>query len=252
MIEEEPGLSVSVSAFPTGYAFINIIQGMPFSISGNISGNLESRCYIAGQGYSPFNLQMQQVQRAVTIQLQPYALPLLLNIPAKACFDWQIDLYDINSALAEKLEAALHQEESGTGTLAQIDHILTDCSTKAAVDPRVDYALRYILKKCGNLTIKELYEVLNLSERRGQQLFKYYLGMPAKSFCQVIKMQSHSFELLMGKKLDSVVPDGYYDQSHFIHELKRQTGMLPGEYEQCITAPDKKMAYISSNLFFNT
>ena len=251
IIEQVPVPKISVNAFPTGYAFINIIQGSPFKINGSNSSKFSTHCYIAGQGCGHFNLQMQNIKRAITIQLQPYAIPSLLNIPAQELFDLQLDLYQIHEEMASRLESAINSAQSGQAILNQVDYILASYLSDQDFDPRVIHGLKLILRDQGNLGLKALYESLNISQRRGQQLFKYYLGMTAKSFCRVVKMQFHSFELLMGKDMDMVVPDGYFDQSHFIHELKKQTGMLPGEYEHYIASPDKKAAYLSSNLFYD-
>ena len=250
MIEETPDEKVSVKAFPTGYAFINIIQGEEFCLSAKGKPILKTRCYIAGQSYSPFNLKMASAKRAITIQLQPYALPALFGIPANEFLDHQLDLHQVRPELAERLEDLINQDKPGKKVLESVEDTFNQYVKNTSLDPRVLYGLNLILREKGALGMPGLYDALNVSQRRGQQLFKHYLGMSAKSFCQVIKMQFHTFELLTGKQAELRVPDDYYDQSHYIHEVKKQTGMLPTEYQQYINDPRKKAAYLSSNLYF--
>ncbi|MEM1138186.1 MAG: AraC family transcriptional regulator [Bacteroidota bacterium] len=101
----------------------------------------------------------------------------------------------------------------------------------------------------GNISIASLSDQTNLSQRRLQQLFKKNFGMSPKSYSRVIKMQYHTFELMSNIKHSTTVPEGYYDQSHFIHELKKQTEMLPEAYNKYINSPTKKSAYLFSNLY---
>lgn len=249
MIEEAHHGKVSVTAFPTGYAFINIIQGEEFKLSAKGKPMLKTRCYIAGHCYSPFELSMAKAKKTITIQLRPFALPALLGMPSSELFEHQLDLHQVHPEMAERLETAINEDSLATNVLTTVDRILSHYVKKQPIDPRVIFGLKLILREKGSLTIPELHDALNISQRRGQQLFKQYLGMPAKSFCQIIKMQFHTFELLVGNQSDLSIPDEYYDQSHYIHEVKKQTGMLPGEYMRYINDPRKKAAYLSSNLY---
>lgn len=249
MIEEDQGIDIAVDAFPTGYAFINVIQGASFRVLQN-GVSLETYSYLAGPGTTHFSLEMKHIQRALTIQLQPFALPFIFNRTASAFSKEQLALSDVHTEMAARLEALVRGDLSAEQVLRGSERVLLDYSRQLPIDPRVHYGLDQILKNKGQQPIKLLSADLNLSQRRLQQLFNLYFGLSPKALSRIAKMQFHSFQLLNGLSLNQIVPDGYFDQSHFIHELKKQTGLLPSEYEEYISAPERKAAYYTSNLYF--
>ncbi len=249
MIEEDQGIDIAVDAFPTGYAFINVICGSSFRVLQN-GFSLETDSYLAGPGTSSFSLEMTHIKRALTIQLQPFALPYIFNIPASHFAQEQLTLRGVHAEMADRLEAIVQDELPTQQVLRAAEKVLLDYSPRLSIDPRAYHGLDQILKNKGQQPITLLSANLNLSQRRLQQLFNQYFGLSPKALSRIVKMQYHSFQLLNGLSMEQIVPDGYFDQSHFIHELKKQTGRLPGEYEQYISAPERKAAYYTSNLYF--
>lgn len=249
IVEEENGVEVEVKAFPVGYPFINVISGSRFRLSLPQQGDIETASYLAGAFNTPFALHMKLVKRALTVQLLPYALPCLLGLPASEFYNTLVTLADIAPGLAERLETEVASERCSEEVILSCAQVLGSHYEPLPGDERMRFIMHQLTHHRGTLKISSLSHEANLTMRRLQQLFKENFGMSPKAYSQVIKMQYHSFELLHGAKLETIIPSGFYDQSHFIHELKKQTGMLPGEYRECITDPSKKAAYLSSNLF---
>ncbi len=250
IVEEEVGIDIVADAFPTGYAFINVIRGSSFSVIQKGTLTLETFSYLAGPGVSPFSLKMKHIQRALTIQLQPFALPFLFSIPASDFTHGQLPLRDIHQEMGERLEALVRSDLDTREVLTSCEQVLLDYAPPPYIEPRAFHALKQILKHQGQQSIKLLSEDLNLSQRRLQQIFRHFFGLSPKTLSRIVKMQYHSFQILNGFSVEHIVPDGYFDQSHFIHELKKQTGKLPLEYAQYINAPERKAAYYTSNLYY--
>lgn len=249
VIEEGGRSDVVVKSFPVGYSFINVIDGNPFTIEqGDVS--TEHKSYLAGPKSSHFNLKMSHIKRALTIQLQPYAVPSLLSIPSNEFYGQVLPVRDFNPPLAERLEELVASDLTSENVLESTRSLFIDQLDDHQLDLRLPEALSLIMRSKGNMPIVEVAHALNLSPRRLQQLFQYYFGMTAKSYSRVAKMQYHTFEWLKGQSLDTAIPDGYYDQSHFIHELKKQTGMLPKTFYSYINDDRTKQAYINSNLYY--
>ncbi|GAB5524410.1 MAG: hypothetical protein Roseis2KO_22820 [Roseivirga sp.] len=251
MIEEDQGIDIAVDAFPTGYAFINVIRGASFKVLQH-GVALETCSYLAGPGTTHFSLKMTHIQRALTIQLQPFALPFIFNRPAHCFAHEQLSLKDVNPEIAERLEALVQGDTNTHMVLRACEEVILNYCTQTLIDPRAHHGLEQILGQGGQQPIKSLSADLNLSQRRLQQLFSHYFGLSPKALSRIVKMQYHSFQLLNGLSMEQIIPDGYFDQSHFIHELKKQTGRLPGEYEAYISAPERKVAYYTSNLYFKS
>jgi len=252
IVEENSGFNIHVRAFPTGYPYINVISGTKFSLKDNKGKVLETTSYLSGNSIHPFELNMQVIKRALTIQLQPYAIPYLTGLSAHEFKDIRVPLDCFAKEMAKKLEELINSDLDSGLVLEEIISFLNKKKENTGVDPRILCALNNLMTNEGNVSIDKLNSELNLSKRRLQQLFQRYIGLSSKSYSKVVQMQSHTFKLLNGKKLDYIVPDGYYDQSHFIHEMKKQTLMSPMAFQKFITSSEHQRAYFVSNLFNGT
>ncbi len=248
IVEEGIGLDVSIKSFPVGYSFINVIDGNPFNI---IEKNRASsyKSYLAGPRSSFYDLNMSFIKRALTIQLQPFALPFFFSMPASEFTEKVVHLSDFMPDFADQLESLISSEQPSIEVLRKVENLLLERVNCSSPDERILCSLDILLKTGGDIRIDKLSYHLNLSQRRLQQLFQQYYGITAKRYSRIIKMQHHTFQLLNGKDLDTVIPDGYFDQSHFIHELRSQTGMLPKEFYNYISHENHKAAYLNSSLF---
>ena len=249
IVEENGALNIDLKSFPVGYSFINVIDGNPFSII-NKGNKYQTKSYLAGPKTTFFRLQMSYIRRAITIQLKPYSLPYLFNIPASEFYDEIVSLDDFAPKLASAIEELIASDLTSIDVCKRIEDVLLLNLNQEKEDNRVSNALGLIVQSGGNINISDLSDKVNISQRRLQQLFQYNFGLSAKSYSRIVKMQYHTFQILKGKDLDEIIPDGYYDQSHYIHELKKQTGLLPNDFHDYINHETNKMAYLTSNLYF--
>lgn len=250
IIEEAKGIDVHVKSFPTGYPYISVIAGASFQIIDTKDDLLETKSYLSGNAVSPFDLNMPLIRRSLTIQLKPYAIPYLFGIPASDFVDHRIPLALFSPYLSRRFEALIESDRSSESVLEAVVAILKAHSKGFTVDQRMLCAMEDIIRYKGKASMALINSKINLSQRRLQQLFKEHIGLSPKAYSKIVRIQHHTFELLNGKGLDSVVPDGYFDQSHFIHELKQQTSMSPSIFAQYINAEEHQPAYFFSNLFY--
>ncbi len=249
VIEETNDSVIHVRSFPVGYPFLNVIHGSKFLIEVNQGKSFFTTSYLAGQQKAPFSLNMKLVHRALTIQLQPYAIYYLLGIQSSDFTEKVISVHEFNHNLAEELEELISSDLSSENILLKSEQILMSQCQKYQIESRIIPAFQKILQSKGKFGLKQLSDFLNISQRRLQQLFKENFGLPPKTYSRIIKMQYHTYQLLKGVNIDHIVPDGYYDQSHFIHDLKNQTGLKPSEFANYINSPSKKPAYLNSNIY---
>ncbi|UJH68627.1 AraC family transcriptional regulator [Allomuricauda sp. SCSIO 65647] len=252
IVEESNGFDIHVKAFPTGYPYINVVSGTKFSIEDHKGNVLETTSYLSGNSIHPFELNMRVIKRAITIQLQPYAIPYLTGLSAHEFKDLRVPVDSFSKYLAERLETLISSDLESSFVLNEIIRLFSEQKEDSNVDPRILFVLQNIMTNEGNISIGQVNGQLNLSKRRLQQLFQKHLGLTLKSYSKVVKMQSHMFKLLNGKSLDYIVPDGYYDQSHFIHDMKEQTSMSPTAFQKFITSSEHHGAYYVSNLFYGS
>ncbi|HLQ73467.1 MAG TPA: helix-turn-helix domain-containing protein [Bacillota bacterium] len=94
----------------------------------------------------------------------------------------------------------------------------------------IDYAVKRIYRCKGNITVGDLAKEIGYSDRYLRQQFKKHLGINPKELCQIVRFQNSicAISNLPHDELIHIVSDlGYYDQSHFIDEIKRFSQLTP-------------------------
>lgn len=240
-------MAVEVKAFPVGYPYINVVTASKFRITGQQS-NFSTHSYICGQTISPFDLQMPLIDRSLIIHLKPWGLQSLYPNLVPDISNLQIDLALLDSVLANELAHLMDSSLSSESVLESAQKALITKFKGTSPDTRVLAAWQQIVWGGGDLKVAELASYLNLSPRRLQQLFKSVIGMSPKQYMKVARLQHYTYHLLQHETNDTI-PSGYYDQSHFIHELGQQTQMTPTAFHSFLTTSGQSEAYLNTNLY---
>ena len=85
------------------------------------------------------------------------------------------------------------------------------------------------------MTVKELEKKTGYSSRWLNMKFNERLGVSPKNFASVIRFKQYYEALVNGKEKAFFKNDFYelyYDQSHFIKDFKRFTGLSPTKLER--------------------
>ena len=88
----------------------------------------------------------------------------------------------------------------------------------------VNYAVSFMSSLHGLVSIKELENKTGYSKRYLDLLFKNHLGISPKTLATIYRFQHFYKSFQTG---GTNIYDLYYDQSHFIKEFKRYTGLTP-------------------------
>lgn len=78
----------------------------------------------------------------------------------------------------------------------------------------------------GNIKVEEISKQINWSTRQINRYLNKYLGISLKSYLNIQKCYSSYFHIRDGEFYPS---NEYFDQSHFIREIKKHTGNTPTE-----------------------
>lgn len=98
-----------------------------------------------------------------------------------------------------------------------------------------EYCIKKITASKGKITIKELEKKTGYSSRWLNVKFNDKLGVSPKNLCSIIRFKQYYQALINGnEKLFSRNDfyELYYDQSHFIKDFKRFTGLSPAKLEK--------------------
>lgn len=119
------------------------------------------------------------------------------------------------SALISKLDTIFLQRLASSGKVSIVDSLL-----------------HLILSSCGATRVTEAAKVLGYSSRHLNRLCVQQVGLSAKSFFRVVRINiacenlKKKHALLAGLAQDL----GYYDQSHFIHDFTAICEVSPSQY----------------------
>lgn len=114
------------------------------------------------------------------------------------------DFGEFTDSITEKLQLGLQN-------LKEIDH-------------RKFELFRILYERKGGITVKELSESIFWSSRQINRYFNNRFGFSLKTFCNILKCHSSLNHIAKGK----LFPErDYYDQSHFIKQIKQITGATP-------------------------
>lgn len=102
--------------------------------------------------------------------------------------------------------------------------------TNQSNSQKVDFAVQKILQSDGQIHLQELLNTLNISERSLERYFKEFIGINPNKYIRLCRFNAslQNIKTLNYEKLTEIAYDlGYADQSHFIREFKKFSGISP-------------------------
>lgn len=94
------------------------------------------------------------------------------------------------------------------------------------IDERKHNLFENIFVVDGEISVKELSAKVFWSARQINQYFNNQFGLSLKKYCNLLRFQASLSHIKQGKLFPQL---NYYDQSHFIKEIKRLSGGSPKE-----------------------
>jgi AraC-like DNA-binding protein len=167
------------------------------------------------------------------VYLYPQALPLLFGIPASNMSDNNIDITSLFGKEGAMLEDKIMCAPSHHVRIGLITGFLEE---KLAHPPKRSAYLGATIRQSittGTMPpVSEMAGVCNLSVRQVERDFKSLSGFSPRLFSKLTRFR-FLMERLPAKihsMADLAYEFNYYDQSHFINEFKRFTGLSPTQY----------------------
>ena len=94
------------------------------------------------------------------------------------------------------------------------------------IDERKRKLFELIFATNGEIGVKELSEKVSWSSRQINQYFNRQFGLSLKAYCNILRFQASLSQIKAGELFPQL---NYYDQSHFIKEIKKHSGASPKE-----------------------
>jgi AraC-like DNA-binding protein len=181
-----------------------------------------------------FLLDTSEQERAIGIQFRPGGAFPFLGMPASEAANATYSLEDLWPRDARLLREALLAAPSIHATFAVLENALrARFRVESVLHPAVAFAINRLGSRSLSTRVSDVADRAGLSSRRLIDLFHEQTGLTPKAFHRVRRFQ-HVLQALRARSVENcaalAADTGYFDQSHFIHDFRRFSGLTPGEY----------------------
>lgn len=189
---------------------------------------------------SGIQFQTTQYRRFITTEsfgifgayIYPFAVPYFFNTPSSQtsnlAFDFDTFLSRPGRELEEQIMLAGNNYKRAEILSA---FLIARLRQNVLKDDRIAVAIRDVVHNKQYRTVAQLADAYNLSARQFDRKFKESAGFSPKTYMRLTRLQDALKQYNTDKTLTQIALEcGYYDQSHFIHDVKEFTGYHPGFY----------------------
>lgn len=193
--------------------------------------------FLYGQATRPATLSLNGTFCTIGVVFFPHALKAVFGINAgeitDSCLNVDLLSEQPGSALSEQLANIPSIEDQ----LQQLSAFLLLLIRRHErhTDEAMRYALSSILQSKGRISLPDLRDQLQLTERSFERRFKQHVGIPPKLFSRITRFQASLQELRhnrYSKLSDIAFENEYADQSHFIRTFREFAGLSPFQYQK--------------------
>ncbi len=167
------------------------------------------------------------------VYLWPWTAEVLFDIPPATQLDGMIDLVPQWTAEEHVPFAAILADTDPDQCMVHLVELLGGRIHGKNPDPMSQQLMDTITTAEELPTIEELVGGSGLARRQFERRFKAITGLSPALFMRIVRFQ-RSFHMLengtAGSLTEVALAAGYFDQSHFIRDFKRFSGMNPRRY----------------------
>ncbi len=232
---EETDTPFSQLLFPFGSfeLILNLHNPPQMQILGNNKSFTQPDCFYPGQFTKPFILDFAKSSKCIGVSFHSWVGNLLFDIPAKEFTDKTISLSSIHNE-NNLLDKLLHSKNE-SDLIIQLETYLIEKIKNYKTDTVSSLIAKTIIGNPSLPNIENILHSLGISRRRIEQRFISSIGLPMGCFARKIRFQN-AVSLIQTDPLKSLsyigLEAGYYDQSHFIREFKKFSGLSPNVFKK--------------------
>lgn len=172
------------------------------------------------------------VSGGFVIVFKPGGIRKLFRLSNSEIFGYAIDGENIFRDYCHDLWHELKDMSSFHQKKAKVESfLLRFIKPEIAHYPLIDTITELIKNENGMLTTGQLSYIYNISPRSLQRKFRDKIGMPPKEYLQIVRL-NYALRLIQKQDGTSLTRisylSGYYDQAHFIKDIKKICGFSPG------------------------
>ncbi|MCF2444908.1 helix-turn-helix domain-containing protein [Dyadobacter sp. CY345] len=172
--------------------------------------------------------------KLLIVVFHPFGISTLLKIPAVELKNRILDLETFYSSETKNLAEQIFNPLNMFFKIQLVENFLINNLSKNNRDSQLPFqAISLIHQHHGNLSVAQLTDTLQVSERKLQRTFEEHIGLSPKRYSGVIRVQ-HFLKLLRKNsgisKTGLAYDAGFFDQAHLIREMRKISGITPSQY----------------------
>ena len=170
--------------------------------------------------------------RILGAHVRPYCLAYLTNQPVQM-LPWVINTVDLFKEVAINFKHRADQCIDTDSMFNEVEKIFLD--TLLVKDLSIiTSAVKLIDESRGDIRIIEIADKLNISDKTLRLHFDNHVGCSPKEYVRLVKLKQVAWQMQhTDSSLSSIAHDNkYFDQAHFIHEVKNITGKGPKQLKK--------------------
>jgi AraC-like DNA-binding protein len=216
--------------YPGGYATIVFHYGSPSKFQKkNSSKYIEPNLVICGQQTNYYDLSLSGKTGMILIVFRPHGVKSFFNFPITELLNENLSLQDLANNEAVELEDKLFNSPNNKQRVIHLENFFIKRLIPNNEFERVEHAVKIIENSKGKIKAQDIAHEVFLGIKQFERTFSKYVGVNPKKFASIIRLQNVLQINSKDKRTLSqiAVDNGYYDQSHFIHDFKSLTGLTP-------------------------
>ena len=231
---------ITLRLVPDGHFDIYWYRGSHFDYEIRETGRkISSGLIIAGQMTGATYLNIKFPLTLIGVKIFSHGLYPLLNIPMSGLTDKVFDFAELFPDSAELIRA-MDRAGNKFEALRLLQTYLQDKYSKITdIDILTCKIAQKIYGESGNITLKEISRIYDISPRQIERKFDRFVGLSPKMLARVVRFSKclSAIQRLSDRKtLEIIHSYGYYDQTHFIKEFKSFVKLTPNEYKNWISS----------------
>lgn len=230
-LSRQPEFIIPFPRITFGYFFEH-----PFLVS-NLSKKETVTTNIAISKISTQKIVVQPITEKIKIigaHGKPFALAYLTKEPVNK-LPWLINTEELFGTIATDFIKRISTCTNKEQMFDEVERVFTDNVLIRDLS-LITEAIRLIEENAGSIDVTTLSKQLSVSDRTLRNHFYDHIGCSPKEYLRIVKMKQVAYQLkYQDKQLSDITYENeYFDQAHFINEVKNLTGYSPGHLRKKI------------------
>ncbi|MBL0324943.1 MAG: helix-turn-helix transcriptional regulator [Cytophagaceae bacterium] len=235
---------------PDGSCLLLFNFGKPVSSN---SGNFHlpvKRCIFTGVFTNFISMKydsFEDIHQQVGVIFKPGGAYPFIRMPIEEFKNQAIDAELINKSVFEKIYDQLGEADSCESRIMMLEKIFLEMQSKFDFHTLPQDFIN-LIKFRNNLKVNELVDKTGYSQQYVNKILRAHAGVNLKSLQTIFKV-SRAIKMLQGdSKIENFAALAhdldYFDQPHFIHQIKKMTGFTPKEFKDLSLPITSRVIYL--------